>query len=115
MGNPKTPHKSYIHVNYRNVTLIGIIKAIYQQFDFGDITNGSSNIDTTGNDNSTDGSGYISIILTNLSQRENVYPAYIRKVLSSPKQSTTHKMKELTIDGKMYHQVNTLFTCEKKT
>ena len=114
MGNPKIPHKSYTHVNFRNITLSGLIKGIYHQFYFGDITNGRSKIDTTKNISSTYGNGYISMILTNLSQREKVSPEDIRKVLSSPKQSTTHQLKELTIKKNCIIRLTLHLTVKKK-
>ena len=44
------------------------------------------------------------MILTNLSKRGTVDPVYIMKVISSPNKYSTHKLKDITIYGRIYHQ-----------
>ena len=72
LGNAKTPQNYSSHVNFHDVTIEDIIKYSYNQFDFGDTTNGPSNVDPTGKDQFTDGSGNNSIIITNLHKRYKV-------------------------------------------
>ena len=49
------------------------------------------------------------MILTNLSKRENISPVDIMKVLSNPNPYFIQEIKELTIGGKLYCQVNPKF------
>ena len=49
------------------------------------------------------------MILVNLSKRDTVSSSDIQKVLSIPNTSSTQKLKELAIGGKLYFQVNTSF------
>ena len=49
------------------------------------------------------------MILTNLSNRGEVSTIDIRKLQSRTNLSHTHKLKEITIDVKLYLQVNTSF------
>ena len=49
------------------------------------------------------------MILTNAYNRYKVSPVDVRKLLSIPNPYYTQGMKELTIDGKLYCQVNTAY------
>ena len=80
MGNVKTSHNPYTRVNFHGVTLGGIIKDNFNQFDFGDTHNYSSNVDTTIKYNYNGGSVHYSMILIKLSKRENVPPSDITNV-----------------------------------
>ena len=62
----------------------------------------------TGNNNNTDADGDTSMILTKISKRDNISTEDIRK-LFRPNPSSSHYMKEITIDGKLYSQVKTSF------
>ena len=70
LGNAKTPHKSVTHVNFNDFNLGDLIKTSYHQFYFGNTNNEPSNIDTTGNNDSTDGSINDSTIITKRSKRD---------------------------------------------
>ena len=85
------------------------IKSSFCLFYFGNTNNDPSNVDPTAKAGST----YVSInggmILVNISKRDKVYPAYIQKVPSIPNPYSTHKLKDIPIGWKFYHQVNTSF------
>ena len=49
------------------------------------------------------------MILTNLYNRGKLCPVGRRKVISTPNSSYMKNMKDITIDGKLYRQVNHLF------
>ena len=107
LGDAKTPHKPSNHVNFHYVTLGHIIKAGYHNFDFCETPNRSSNNNLTDKDYNTDNNSDTPMILTKLSKMYKVYTEDIRKVISNPNLSSTKGMKEINIDWKMYHQVNT--------
>ena len=109
MGHSKTPHKPSTHTNFIYVFLGDLIKDISCQFDFGYTNNYPSKTDTTSKYKYTNESGNDAMILTNLSNKGNLYPVDIHKVLSGNNPYSTQKMKELTFDVKMHQQVNTSF------
>ena len=49
------------------------------------------------------------MVFNKLSRREKVYTADIGRVVSTTNLSSTHGIKELMINGKLYFQVNTIF------
>ena len=106
MCNSKIPHNTSTHVNFYDVNLGDIIKAISHQFDFDDINNEPYNFDPAVKANSTDNSVNNGMILTRIYKSDKVSSKDIRKALSSTNIYSTQKLKDLTIDGKMYHQVN---------
>ena len=109
LGSSKRSSHPSTHVNLHDATLGDIIKDISHKFDFGDTNNETSNIDTTGKDNSPHGSINGAIIITNIYQRDKIYPADIQKVLSIPNKPSTQQRKEINIDGKLYCQDITSF------
>ena len=84
LGNSKTPHKTSTYVNFRDVALDDLIKAIFHQFDFGDTPNGPIINDLIEKYHHTDSGGDTSMILINLSKRIMVYLEDIMKVLYIP-------------------------------
>ena len=110
-SNSKTPHNSSTHINFSDVNLSDLIKASSHQFYFGEINYDLSNVDTSRNNHSTDGSRNNYMILTNISKRDNLYPAYIRKVASIHNTYPTYKLKEITIYVRLYCQVKTSSIC----
>ena len=84
LGDAKTPHKPSCFFNLHNVTLVGIIKSSYRQFDFGDTPNRPSNNDLIDEYHHTYSYGDTYMILANLSKRYKIYPEDISKVLSVP-------------------------------
>ena len=109
MGNSKTPHKPSTCASINDVTFGDIIKDSSHQFDFGDNINGTPNDYPTRKDYHSNADVDTSMILTNLSKRDKIYPTDISNVISSTNPSSTQEMKELMIDGKLYLQVNTSF------
>ena len=109
LGNAKAPHKPYTRVKFHGVTLGELIKASSHQFYFFDTRNGPSNNDIVDKEYRTDNDGDTYMILTNLSKRENISPVDIIKVLSNPNPYFIQEIKELTIGGKLYCQVNPKF------
>ena len=107
MGDAKTPHKPSTHVNFHYFAIGDLIKASSHQFGFGDTPNGPSNDDLIDKYNLTDNDGDTSMILTNPSNRDKVSPTDISKVLYIPNPYSKQDMKEITIVGKLYFQVNT--------
>ena len=107
--NTKTPHKPSSNVNFHDVTLGYLIKDIHHKFDFSDTNNYSYSIDQTIKANYTDGNVNDAMILTKISKREKVSPAGIQKVIYGYSPSYIKKLKDITIDEKLYHQVKTSF------
>ena len=81
MNDTQTPHKPSSNINFRHVNLGDIIRDISHQFDFDDIINDSSDIISIRKVTSANSNENCSINITNLNEKDKVYPEYIKTVL----------------------------------
>ena len=80
LGNSKTPHNRFTHINFHCVTLGDIIKASSHCFYFSYTNNDPFVIYPTFKDNYTSFSGNYAMVLNNISKMEKLSPEYIRKL-----------------------------------
>ena len=107
LDNENTPHKPSTHINFHGVILGDLIKASSHKFDFCDNPNGQYKNDLVDKKYHTYNDGDTPMILAKLYNRDKVSTENIIKLISNPNPHSTQGMNELTIDGKLYHQVNT--------